>query len=324
MRRNVLITRSGLATASFAAIAMTACSVEKDDTGGRPAVEATPTTAQPQPTSGTETVARTVSATETVRGSGTPASTEYDLGEKAYRERRYTDAVLSFTEFTNARPDNPWGHYMLGLSAWKSGDVEKARVELERTVELDPKHVKGRLNLTRVLLDLGDAKGARKHVVAGLAIDSTSGEAHRLMGRVQSSLRQNEEAIVSYRLALRYDPDDVWSMNNMALILIQQQRFVEALGPLARAVVVDSSVPVFHNNLGIVLEHLGQYSLATVSYGKAVRADSGYTKALMSLARVEGRKEEAGLVPVDLAQLAAGFDWAFRCGAVAVARRDLN
>jgi predicted Zn-dependent protease len=326
MRRNVLVTRSGLAAASFAAIAMTACNVEKDETGGRPVVESTPSTTQsttqsPAPAS-TETVARTVSTRETVRGSGTPVNAEYGLGEKAFRERRYADAVVSFGEFTSARPENPWGHYMLGLSAWKAGDVEKARTELERTVELDPGHVKGRLNLARVLLDLGNPKDARKHVVAALAVDSTSGEGHRLMGRVQSTLHLNEEAIVSYRLALRYDPDDVWSMNNMALILIQQQRFTEALSPLARAVAVDSTVPVFHNNLGIALEHLGQYTLATASYRKAVGADSSYTKALMSLARVDGRKEETGIVPVNLAHLSDEFDKAVRSGTVAVARRE--
>jgi len=39
-------------------------------------------------------------------------------------------------------------------------------------------------------------------------------------------------------------PTDVWSMNNIALVLIQQGRFDEALPPLARTVQLDSSVAV--------------------------------------------------------------------------------
>ena len=41
------------------------------------------------------------------------------------------------------------------------------------------------LNLARVNLEQGRAKDARDRVTAALALDSTSGEAYRLMGRVR-------------------------------------------------------------------------------------------------------------------------------------------
>ncbi len=67
-------------------------------------------------------------------------------------------------------------------------------------------------------------------------------------------------------------------MNNMALVLIQQGRFDEALPPLARAVQLDSSVAVFHNNLGIALERTGQYTMAAQSYRAALSVDSNLHK----------------------------------------------
>jgi Flp pilus assembly protein TadD len=136
------------------------------------------------------------------------------------------------------------------------------------------------------------------------------------MGRVQSELKQHEEALVSYRRALSLDPADTWSMNNMALIFILQDRYEEALPALARATQLEPTVAVFQNNLGIALERSGRYALATEAYKAAVAADSGYNKAVMSLARVQGRTDDPSLAPIDLSLLAENFDKQVRTVAV--------
>ena len=241
----------------------------------------------------TTTVSQTVSLTE---------------AEQVYREKRYDDAAALFATYADQHPNNPWGHYMLGLSSGKAGTLERAESSFVRAHELDPKHVKTLLNLSRVHLDQNRPKDALVRVKEALVLDSTSGESYRLMGRVRSSLNQPNDAIAAYRLALSRDPNDVWSMNNMGLLLIQQGKNEEALGPLARATQLDSTVAVFQNNLGIALEHTGRFTLATQAYKSAIVVDGGYTKAKLSLARVEGRKEDPSVTPVELATLAESFD----------------
>jgi Tfp pilus assembly protein PilF len=228
--------------------------------------------------------------------------------ESVYRDKRYDDAAQLFGTYVEQHPKNPWGHYMLGLSSWKSGDLDRAEGAFVRSLELDPKHVKTLLNLARVHLDQGRAKDARGRVMAALVLDSTSAEAYRLMGRVRSALNEPNEAVAAYRVALSLDPSDVWSMNNMGLVMIQQRKNEEALGPLARAVQLDSTVAVFRNNLGIALEHTGHFVLAVQSYQAAIALDAGYTKAKLSLARVEGRADDPTVAPVELAVLAESFD----------------
>ena len=229
-------------------------------------------------------------------------------GENAYQEKRYDDAVAIFSTYVEQHPKNPWGQYMLGLSSWKSGNLERAETALVRANELDPKHVKTLLNLTRVHLDQGRPKDALGRVNAVLALDSSSGEGYRLLGRVRAALNEPNEAIAAYRLALSHNPNDVWSMNNMGLLMIQQGRNEEALGPLARAVQIDSTVAVFENNLGIALEHTGRFVMATEAYKSALAIDDGYTKAKLSLARVEVRKDDPTVTPIELATLAESFD----------------
>src|SRR6266568_3439140 len=47
-------------------------------------------------------------------------------GQTAFTEKRYGDAERLFTAYTSDKPDNVWGYYMLGLSAWKAGDRDAA------------------------------------------------------------------------------------------------------------------------------------------------------------------------------------------------------
>ena len=228
--------------------------------------------------------------------------------EGMYRDKQYVAASEMFATFVDQHPSNPWGYYMLGLSSWKAGNLDQAEAAFVKANELDPKHVKTLLNLTRVHLDQGRPKDALGTVTMAMKLDSTSGEVYRLMGRVRSSLNEPNEAVAAYRVALLRDPMDVWSMNNLGLIMIQQGKNEEALGPLARAVQLDSTVAVFQNNLGIALEHTGRFALATEAYKAALAVDGGYTKAKLSLGRVEGRKEDLSLPPIELVTVAGNFD----------------
>ena len=75
--------------------------------------------------------------------------------ESVYREKKYVEASEMFASFVDQHPSNPWGFYMLGLSSWKAGNLDQAEGAFVKANELDPKHVKTLLNLTRVHLDQG-------------------------------------------------------------------------------------------------------------------------------------------------------------------------
>jgi tetratricopeptide (TPR) repeat protein len=236
-----------------------------------------------------------------------PREVMYDEAEAAFLEGRYGEAVLLFTVYSEARSANPWGHYMLGLSAWKAGELERAEAAFERALELDPGHVKSLVNLSRVLLDGGRAYDALLNIEEVLAVDPESNAGLRLLGRANHQLGQPDEAIDAYRQAILVDETDAWSMNNMGLILIEQERFAEALPPLARAVELRDDVALFQNNLGVALERSGYFRAAEETYKSALAIDGSHVKARGNLARVELSVEPGDLAPVDLGELARSF-----------------
>jgi tetratricopeptide (TPR) repeat protein len=236
-----------------------------------------------------------------------PRAVTYEEAETAFHEKRYDEAVELFTRYTARKSENPWGYYMLGLSAWKKGDHESAEEAFERSLELDPRHVKSRLNLGRVLLDTERPEDALTQIEEALAIDPESSVAYRLKGRALHQLGKWDEAVDAYRRAITIDNEDAWSMNNMGLILIEQGKFSEALPPLARAVELRDDVATFQNNLGMALECTGHYRAAEEAYGAAVAVDDSYEKAHDNYGRIEGVAEDPGQDQVDLGAVAKSF-----------------
>ncbi|MEO8200869.1 MAG: tetratricopeptide repeat protein [Gemmatimonadota bacterium] len=274
-RTSTMSHRRLLAAFAVLPFALAACSDQK------PAVSST--------TSSGPTVVPTSMTTES--NASTPSSSpirvvSYSDAESAYNEGRFGEATEMFESYVAIKPENPWGHYMLGLSAWKSGDLVRAEAAFDRSLQLDSTQVKSYLNSARVLLDLGRNHEALDRARAALTLDASSVDARRLIARAFHGLGQIDSAIQGYREALIVDDRDVWAMNNLGVLYLDQGQPEAALLPLARAAQLKSTSPVFQNNLGIALERTGHIVAARKSFEAAVAADSTYSKAAVSLARV--------------------------------------
>jgi Flp pilus assembly protein TadD len=215
----------------------------------------------------------------------------FEMADSAYRDRRYDDATTLFKTYTEDRPSNPWGFYMLGLAAWKSGDREEAKGAFVKALALDSTHVKSHLNLSRVLLEAGQPDSALVHIEAAIALDSTSSEPLRLEGRAFEIQGKTDDAIVAYQSAIEKDSTDVWSLNNLGALYIRLERFQDAIEPLKTAALLNDKIATFHNNLGMALERTGQYRAAESEYRAAVAIEGTYGKAVTNLQRVEQLKE---------------------------------
>lgn len=235
------------------------------------------------------------------------AEVSYADAEEVFNRGEYDEAAELFSAYIERKPDNAWGHYMLGLSAYRSGDLVRAEQAFDRALELDPTHVKSYVNAARVLVDLGRNHEAVERANLALGYDSTSSDALRMLARGHAALGETDAAIDAYRRALVLDDRDVWAMNNLGLLYIEQGRPEEALPPLARAVQLRSTAPVFQNNLGVALERSGHLVQAAEAYGEALRADSTYGKAGVSLERVRSLIDPSVVDTADLSGLAEMF-----------------
>ena len=235
------------------------------------------------------------------------APVTYAQAEQTFRSGDYEEAAALFSRYVSDHETNAWGHYMLGLSEARAGDADAAEDAFLHALELKPDHLKSLVNYARVLISQDRNDEARTQLEMALAVNPASIEASRVLGRVQHNQGQLDQAENTYRDILESRVDDVWSLNNLGLVLIQQERFVEALAPLARAAGLDQTMACIQNNLGIALENSGYGEAAGQAYARALECDADYEKASLNLARVQGMSDDALLPAVDLAALAEGF-----------------
>ncbi len=179
---------------------------------------------------------------------------------------------------------------MLGMSAWKAGDLAKAELAFDAALAIDPTHVKSLMNLARVRIEQQRSDEAIALLTRASGIQPGTGEVHRLLGRAYYVQGKADEAVEAYRHAIELDGQDAWSMNNLGLILLEQQQAEEALPLLVEAVALRKDTPAFHNNLGMALEHTGRFRAAAAAYKDALTADAAYDRARQNLARVEAVK----------------------------------
>ncbi len=242
-----------------------------------------------------------------------PDNVSYDDAESAFREKRYGEAVELFEVYAEKHSDNVWGHYMLGLSARRSGNSEQAEGAFETALEIDPQHVKTLINLSRVLLVTDRPEEALDKLASVIEIEPESNEAFRLRGVALTDLGRVDEAIESYREAILIDGDDAWTINNLGLALIRLGRFDEALPPLARATELRTDIAVFQNNLGVALEGTGHVNAAAGAFRTALAIDPDHEKAAVSLDRIEQLTPASDVDRVDLTELAQQFVGEIEC-----------
>src|SRR6185503_14365390 len=210
--------------------------------------------------------------------------------DAAYQAKNYSEATSLFEQYTERRHDNAWGHFMLGLSAWKAGDLTKAEGAFGEALRIDPNHVKSLVNLSRVLIDQRRYDDAIVRLTHAGEVDPSSVDVQRLLGRVYAAEHKTDEAVNAYRRAIALDARDAWSMNNLGVLFLEQDQADAALPLLCRAVQLRKDEAAFHNNLGMALEHTGRFLAAAEQYRGALTADAGYGKAMQNLARVEAVK----------------------------------
>lgn len=296
-RTRIHIRRAGMRAARLALLglpvaSLAACSVERKDASGEEAAQTrgqvSAVATQPASVSPTTTPA----ATEI---SAIPANVTYGDAEKVFRSGDYKAAADMFDVYSGRVPTNPWGPYMAGISAWRAGDHTRAESALKRTVEMDPKHIKGQLNLARVLLEENKASDALDFATKVVELNPELGEGWRVLGNVRAELRMTDAAVEAYRRAILVDHRDAWTMNNLGILMINEGKYADALGPLARATELQPNVAVFQNNLGVALERSGHFGQSVEAFRAALVADSMYAKARVSLerlSRVQASEEE--------------------------------
>lgn len=207
-------------------------------------------------------------------------------GHAAWHARDFERATAYFSAACEESPEDAGVRYMLGLSAWKNGDLAAAVVAMERALELNPASLKSAVNLARIRNDAGAYDEALLAADKAIEIDPESGPAHFLRARSLYNLGRVEPAIEAIETSLGLDEENGHAHNLLGLIRLQQDDETRALAALERAAELAPDTAYVHNNLGMALERSGRTREALAAYEVAVAVDPGHANAALNAARL--------------------------------------
>jgi len=167
-----------------------------------------------------------------------------------------------------------------------AGRVRQAEQIYRQILALNPNHPDALHSLGLIALQTGHHHDACILVERAIVINGACADYHNTLGDARFSLKQLDQADVSYRRALMLRPDYVQAQNNIGNILFHRGRFDDAALELRRAIAMDPPLAEAFYNMGSVLAAQRDYPAAVAMFERATQLSPGDKNAHHNLGAV--------------------------------------
>ena len=165
---------------------------------------------------------------------GLKATLMLDKGE-------YATALAELQSVVTARPQNWVAHFNLGRAHLGNNQVEQARQEFDKAVELRPDYVVARLAQTQVALTRGDVEGALHDANELLRYVPNSVEGKVMKAAALQRMQKYDEARDLMQQGLEKDPKAVPLMLELGVLDLEQKKNKDAVEIFRRAYEANNS-----------------------------------------------------------------------------------
>jgi putative PEP-CTERM system TPR-repeat lipoprotein len=221
------------------------------------------------------------------------AAAHFVLGVLQLASGRPAEAVRSL-EIASERLKGAEGREALRLLAeaeLRAGEHASALAHAERALAADAGDLRARVLLAQALLEAGDA--TRAEAVLREAPEE-SASVHGVLARVYVRNGQLERARASVERALVLEPDSVQWAVDLVTVLMEQEKFDEALEAARQRAAEYPEVPDYPNLMGQVLARRGDEQGARAAFQHALELDPSFVAAAVNLARMSARAQRIG------------------------------
>lgn len=150
--------------------------------------------------------------------------------------------------------------------ALRSGDFARAEELYRQVLEKDDRDSDARLGLSRALLKQHRLQDAFDHAARVIALNPLSARAHALLGSAILASGDFRLSIEEFRTALTLDDRDAMAIAGLAMVDFYENRILDCVAKLRRAVSIDPGEPDYIFNLGQAAARSERYREAADAY----------------------------------------------------------
>jgi tetratricopeptide (TPR) repeat protein len=216
------------------------------------------------------------------------AAAHFWLGDILLKQGRMPEAEQALRKVTalDRRHIRAW--IRLGDLLRLGGRLEEAQASLSEAIAIDEDSAAALFALGMVLRDCGKGSAAIERFEQALRLDPARAQALQQIGEILRYDDRTDEAERRFRDGLKTRPGDVRLLVDLAMVLGDQMRYVEALTCVEQALARDRASAMALTTKAILLDATGRHNEAEDIFRARLAAvpediDTGYSLALCQL-----------------------------------------
>ena len=173
--------------------------------------------------------------------------------------------------------------FLLGESAIRRQDWEKAAAQLQRCLELNPSFDNAMTGLARALAKLGRADEAKSWLNKALESNPQNYRAWYQIGLLEAD-RDHAAAQSAYEKTVAIQPNFSPGQRELGMLMFQTKDYAAAAPHLEKAITLGLEDAHLHNFLGICYSQMNQVAKAIREHRRAIELDPKLAEAHLNLA----------------------------------------
>ncbi len=203
--------------------------------------------------------------------------------QDAFQSKEDDRAEGLLTEVQEKDPQIYVISFLLGESALRRQNWERAADELERCLKLNPNFDNAMTALARALAKLGQSNASMDWLNKAISSNPQNYQAHYQIGLL-SAAADPKAAETAFEKSISIQPNFPGGQRELGMNLFQQQKYLEAAPHIERAIALGLEDARMHNFLGICYNHTNRSVKAVAEFKSAIKLDPNLAEAHLNLA----------------------------------------
>ncbi len=215
-----------------------------------------------------------------------------NYGDSEQERREFLEKILAILTFIRERTIYAKANYQSAIRYLRAKEYDKAVIELERAVNLNPEFGEAHFRLGIIYNLIGKQDEAISQFRRALEINPRDAAAHNNLGSMYYLKEMLEEAANEFKEVLKIDPDFAEAHSNLGGVYFKKGMIELARDEVQRALDINPGCAEAHKNLGLIYLLQGLISAAVKEFKQFIAIDDSSAFVRATLGNIYFRRGE--------------------------------